>query len=427
MRSGDSNPRVGTHTLHRPAAGQNPHRVPNPDLIHRRAPTTAPAGNSACGDPGDCLNPHVAAAAQPQTSPGLFRDEGFPSSAPPDRTARGMSLESEPGHAPRFTTTGWRDRLVLDTLRLLLRHRVLCIITILAAAAAGSISTLRVPPYYQARATIYPPPSDSPLGGLGFAGMAGIVGNLALNSTGSSQFPLYERILYSRKLISSLLTIDLEDAGFKGTLLEYLGITEPRAELRDHLAVKAIRAKFTYERDNKTPVATIVCQDSDPKVAALVVNRAVEFLNQFDISTSANQAREHRKFVEARLTEAARSLAIAEERLERFRANNVRIGNAPDLLLEQSRLQREIEIEQQIYLTLRKEAELARIEERRAVPVVNILDRATPPVSPAGPSLVRNTVLAGFVGTLVVVGLSALRALASLRTIPELGFLSKPR
>src|SRR5438093_9804989 len=56
----------------------------------------------------------------------------------------------------------WRDRFVLDTIALLLGHRVLCTCLVIAAGAAGVLVTMRIDPYYIAHATIFPSATSNP-------------------------------------------------------------------------------------------------------------------------------------------------------------------------------------------------------------------------------------------------------------------------
>ena len=311
----------------------------------------------------------------------------------------------------------WRDRLVLGTLQRLFRHRFLCLALVAAAGCSGGVATLFMRPFYIARASIFPPATDNPLGSFGLPSMIGMVGNFSLGDDGASLFPLYEKFLFSRTLIENLLQLRLDAAGFDGTLMDYLAIEEPNATIRSAIATSVVREGLSFEADKKTVVVTVGYQDADPKVAAAVVNEALELLDRFDVSTAARRASERRHFIEGRMNEASQGLMAAERSLEKFREENLRIGNAPELQMEQARLQREIEIQQQVYLTLRKEYELTRIEELRTVPVVNVLDRAMPPLVPSGPSLVRNAGLAGFLGAAFVVLLVALQALGLRRMV----------
>jgi capsular polysaccharide biosynthesis protein len=350
-------------------------------------------------------------------APGIF-DESDDASTQPL-----LIPEEEPSRArPR---SGIQDRVVYGTLALLWRHRAFVILTVLLTTSAGFVTTLMRTPYYVAQATIFPPPMDGSLSNLAFGGAAGLIGSLGLGGGGTTQFQLYGTFTYSRTVLTDLLQMRLDEAGFAGTLIDYLNIEDPDPNTKLQIGIDAVRARLTFASDKKTGVVSIGFQDVNPRVAALVVNHVVDAIDRFDVSTTTKRAGDKRNFIEQRLEESSRSLAAAEKRLEDFRATNLRIGNAPELLLEQARLDREVEIEQQVYLTLRKEYELARIEEERSVSVVNVLDRAVPPVTPAGPSVVKVTFAAALFGVLLSVGFFALVAVKPRQTLEE--FLQSAR
>jgi uncharacterized protein involved in exopolysaccharide biosynthesis len=314
----------------------------------------------------------------------------------------------------------WKRRLVLGTLQLAWRYRTFVACIILVSGLAGFLSARVRTPYFIARASIFPPPVEGALGGFGLAGMAGFVGGLGLGGGGGTLFPLYESFAYSRSVVSDLLNLRLDETGGTGTLLDHLRIEDTDPNRRLDTAIEAVRQRLTFETDKKTGVVTITYLDFDPKIAAYVVNHVVEALDRFDIEISAKRAGGKRAFIEQRVAESAKSLTEAENRLEEFRQENLRIGNSPELLFEQGRLQREVEIEQGIYLALRKEYELTRIEEERSVSVVNVLDRATPPVLPAGPSVAKFAIAAAFLSALLMAGILALVAIQPRRTVAEL-------
>jgi uncharacterized protein involved in exopolysaccharide biosynthesis len=331
-----------------------------------------------------------------------------------------LLLPEENVAAPRAAVAPWKQRLAFGTLQLLWRHRVFVVCIVALTAGAGFAAARFRTPYYIAQATIFPPPVEGSIGGLGLAGVAGIVGSLGLGTPATSLFPLYETFTYSRSVITGLLNLPLDEAGGTGTLLDRLAAPDPDANRRLDAAVENVRQRLTFNTDKKTGVVAITYLDHDPRIAAYVVNKVVEALDRFDVDVATKRAGGKRKFIEQRMGESSRSLANAEHVLEQFRQENLRIGNAPDLLFEQVRLQREVEIEQQIYLALRKEYELARIDEERSLAVVNVLDRAVPPVAPAGPSVVKFTLAAGLLGAAIVVGFLALIALQPRRTLDEL-------
>ena len=92
---------------------------------------------------------------------------------------------------------------------------------------------------------------------------------------------------------------------------------------------------------------------------------------------------------------AQRELEDAENGLEVFLAQNRTYQTSPKLTIEAGRLQRRIDLRQQIYTTLVGEYEEARIREIRNTPVITVVD------PPEGSARVRFKVLA-----LVLVGLA---------------------
>ena len=52
--------------------------------------------------------------------------------------------------------------------------------------------------------------------------------------------------------------------------------------------------------------------------------------------------------------------------------------DSPGLVLEESRLQRSVIVNQQVYITLRQQYEIAVIEESKRDPVITVIDSAVP-------------------------------------------------
>jgi uncharacterized protein involved in exopolysaccharide biosynthesis len=113
-----------------------------------------------------------------------------------------------------------------------------------------------------------------------------------------------------------------------------------------------------------------------------------------------SSASEQRKWIETRLKDVELDLRRAEEALKLFREKNRRIIDSPQLLLDQERMLRDIEMKSTVFIELKKQAELARIEEIKNIAIVNVLDPARPPVERSGPQRTVNT-LAAFLLTLL--------------------------
>jgi uncharacterized protein involved in exopolysaccharide biosynthesis len=162
--------------------------------------------------------------------------------------------------------------------------------------------------------------------------------------------------------------------------------------------------------DRRTGVLTIEARARRPEVAAHIANTLDSLLQEFTIQAFTSQAGANRIFIEGRLAETEGSLHAAEENLRNFRERNLRIGNSPKLLMEETRYVRLLRAEEEVFITLRRQHEVAKIQEHKELPVLNVLDSAVPPLSRDSPK--RGLMgVAGFIG-----GLACGGWLAMLRT-----------
>ena len=69
------------------------------------------------------------------------------------------------------------------------------------------------------------------------------------------------------------------------------------------------------------------------------------------------------------------------------------ITQSPNLLLEQGRLMRNIEIQQNVYIELTKQLELAKIDEIKDAPILNIKENAQSPILKEGPKRANTLIL----------------------------------
>ena len=134
------------------------------------------------------------------------------------------------------------------------------------------------------------------------------------------------------------------------------------------------------------------------ELAADVANRMVELLNQFNLERRQLQSREQRRFAGERLQEAQRELRDAEARQLSLLQANRTYTTSPLLTFEANRLERDVQVKQETYLTLTREYEQARIAEVRDTPLLTIVDRAVPPYKKSSPHRLLMTLAAVIVG-----------------------------
>ena len=88
----------------------------------------------------------------------------------------------------------------------------------------------------------------------------------------------------------------------------------------------------------------------------------------------------------------------AEESERYFLERNRQYQASPQLVYEYSRLQRQLQLRQQVYLTLATELETARIEELNDTPLFTVVDSARPPVKASSPRRIFVTVSGAVLG-----------------------------
>lgn len=257
-------------------------------------------------------------------------------------------------------------------------------VTVLATV----VFCLFTPNRYTAKAVILPSggtPSDQAALGE-FAGLLGDspLASAKLSSEQSSF--LYPDVLKSRLLSEAVIS----------KVYEYpKGSKTKRQDLFDYFKVKkmdpAIKAlaKITcFEMDRKTGVITISATTKNRHLSAAIANEYIDQLEEYNLDTRRSKAKENEKFISQRLEEVKAELRQAEDSLEAFQLKNrnFNTSSSPELATRLARLERELEIKSNVFLTLTQQYELARVETKKEVPIVQVLDYAKPPDEKAGPN-----------------------------------------
>ncbi len=253
-----------------------------------------------------------------------------------------------------------------------------------AAVLSGLISFL-LPPTFEATTTLMPvirQTAGTTLGGLGLN--LEDLGVQPVSAYGSLQ--VYPEIMRSRRVVEALLSQKFvtERGGAPRALVDIIE-TSNSGRRRLDVAIKALRKELSANVDRKTGILTLRVRSHYPQLAADIANSLASLMLQVIIEMSASNAGANRRFIEGRLAQTRAELASAEERLNSFRERNIRIGNAPHLAMEESRLARAVREQEEVYLTLQRQYELAKIEEQRDTPTLAVLDPATPPVFKSAP------------------------------------------
>jgi uncharacterized protein involved in exopolysaccharide biosynthesis len=275
----------------------------------------------------------------------------------------------------------------------------------LAASILAAGITLLLPKTYRAQVKILPTSGlGNPLGGSDLLNAGGISGLLGLQVGGSDNPVLtYPEIIMSRSVLERTLEAryppGVNDS--TKTVLSALRVRAANPRERVYKGWRRLRDIVNVAANVKSGLIEISVVSRDSVLSAYIANTLVSELDRFNMGTRSSRGRAAREFVHGRLIETESALRAAEGSLRRFQEANLRIGNSPPLLLEQSRLQREIDIQADLFRLLSRQYELARVEEHRDTPTFTILEPARPPFRKHRPLVMLSTLSAGIAASLL--------------------------
>jgi uncharacterized protein involved in exopolysaccharide biosynthesis len=232
---------------------------------------------------------------------------------------------------------------LFDHLRVLFKYRrMICLVCTFAALAVGLISFM-LPPMYVATASIVPP-SETMAGDAGLGvGLLGGSGASLLRKVMdvSSVVDMYVGILQSRVATDAI--IDRFD------LMRAYEVGSSRHRARARLQ------RSTRLNVSDDSILYIAVEDRDRERAAAMANAYVEELDRLNKKLSAGQSTSKRIFLETRLQDMEANLS------------------------RQDIPTRKEQVQEMLYELLIRELEIAKIEEAKSMPTIQVLDSAVPP------------------------------------------------
>ena len=308
-------------------------------------------------------------------------------------------IASSAPHVPRQATL-----TALDVLRLALRkRRLLLTLPMVVAAVVVSVGLL-ADRQWVSHATFV---AQSPGGGM--SRLAGLAAQFGVNvpTAQSGQSPdFYADVLRGDGMMRQLLAGRYTDAGVRDVdlaahLVPGVADTARRAEL----ALRQLRTMVSASVGIKTGLVRLAVRLDDPELARQVAARALVELNRLNVLAQQSQASQERVFTDARLSMARGELRVAEDRLENFLRSNRVFSGAPQLVLQEDRLRREVSLRQQVVSGLAQGLEQARLEESRNLPVITVVEAPVRPALPDSRRLVLKALFAAIVSGTALLGL----------------------
>jgi uncharacterized protein involved in exopolysaccharide biosynthesis len=282
------------------------------------------------------------------------------------------------------------DELIspFSLLNVILRYRLLILACVLLATAAALAARTSRTSMYEASVKFVPNPAAD----------NNVAGSRSDPSPQADPADYYTNLLHSSEVLDKVLGRSFQG---QSSLKDLLAIRAETPELRMLLARSRVRGavKLTAPRAGRPgAVLTLSVRWSDPRMAADLANVLVDELAAYDRRIKSATARGKREFIEKQIYDTEALLKRAEEDLRVFKERNrlLAIAESPppgdrvvvpaELQLARDRRQREVTMQSELYLTLKKEHELARIAENNDGSALVIIERAAVSLSRLGAS-----------------------------------------
>ncbi|MBI3586880.1 MAG: hypothetical protein HY088_07115 [Ignavibacteriales bacterium] len=307
---------------------------------------------------------------------------------------------------PQSTNSFQYDFLFASIVQQVWKRRKLIVMFVVMTTffAAGII--LFVPNKYVAEVTILPELEKNKL--MGFSGISDLAGLTGLNVGDAPVAKLYPMIIKSARILDEVIykkykTSSLSDSV---SLVQFWNINNGTEDEKFENALKHLQAAMEIEFDSRLGTMRMKVEMEEPKLAADVANSITAELDLYTRIKRRTSVTAQREFIEQRLAEVTQTLRVAEDSIKNFREKNRRIIDSPQLIIEQGRLERALQINSTVFIELKKQIEIAKIEEIKNIPVINILDAARVPVQKSSPNR-RSVVSIAFFLSLVVAVMAA--------------------
>jgi uncharacterized protein involved in exopolysaccharide biosynthesis len=303
----------------------------------------------------------------------------------------------------------------------------------------AALAAIFLPPVFEAHASFVTSSSStakmaSALGSSGGA-LSGLASQLGV-STGAdpSESPnFYVKLIQSEELRRRLLNSRFHNPRSdsprdSATLLNILRIRNDDSVRRMEIALKKMAKSIGTNFDNKTNVVDLVVTARWSQIAADVANRTIELVDTFNHEQRVTRARSRRLFVQSRVDSARAELQHAEEQQRFFYDQNRQWRSSPQLVFDEGRLRRNVDVATDLYLTLQRQFEAARLDEFNDAAVITIVDPAHAPHKAQWPRywlLLASALSVGAILGILVAGSAAILADWRRRNPDSAGVLSQ--
>jgi uncharacterized protein involved in exopolysaccharide biosynthesis len=291
---------------------------------------------------------------------------------------------------------------LLPVVNALLRRRWTVAAWTLAFAVAASVWVLLATPTWTSTAKFLPSKASA-MSGRMTAIAGGSSTGLPEDDAGSADY--YVTLVQSPGFLGHVAAQTFAHAGDGPcSLVEHYGISDGDPSIRAQRAAGILQGQVSITAARAVPgaprVITLQAVAERPDLAAEIAQTILGQIDEHNASARENRAKRNREFVEEQTKKAKGELDDASDALATFEAKNRR-AEAPRIRAEQERLSRQVRVLEEVYVTLTKQLELAKVEEQESRPSIEVIQRPEPPLLRTSPRRTQTVMIWTAVGLLV--------------------------
>mgnify|MGYP000160902158 CR=1 FL=1 len=254
--------------------------------------------------------------------------------------------------------------------------------------------------YYQSEITLYPAGELADSGEI-FSDFSDLIETLGINSLSSENnfyIPdiiesrsLKKKIIYEKwnsekfdKPVNLISYWKIDQKSFLGSVLSFVNnkFNSFKIDLDLQYEQEAIEKldNLIYVDEKNSGLIQVVVLMEEPILAADIANYIAQYVVDYVGFEQKMFASKTKRYLEDRLLLSQSELRKSENILAEFRNVNPLSQDNPVQQLNRLRLIRDVDVNQEVYITIKKQLELAKIEESKERLFINVLDKAIPPI-----------------------------------------------
>ena len=332
---------------------------------------------------------------------------------------------------PSLTDLNNEDN-ISDTFSILKKQRRFILKFSSLAGLIGLVYALVATPFYQSTTTMYPALEAENSGGILGNSIKGLAESYGLMGLGSAPTYNIPDIVLSRRIKKNIILSKWYSIAFpdSSNLIKFWEIDKPN-KFSPFIILDVIKSLFPSGQgfsisadklhlenaieklqrlisvsEEQSGLIVVSVQMEDPILAASITNYIADYVKEFISIEQEKEAIKQKEFIYDQMISAKSDLSDSELKLTNFfKKYPLALGN-PDLQLQQGRLIREIEENQAVYITLRQQYEIAKIEAEEDKLFINILDTGDVAVRKSKPKrllILLSSIMFGMMSSVLVI------------------------